>query len=242
MFVGRAIGRTDAWDKPSRSQDQDHSAMATRDSATARGIRRSRLLRDRTADSLGVARRGAGLSIREVARRVGVSPDTIRRLERGDPNAMTIDLVARVAAILDLELAASLHPNGDAVRDRGHLALLARLAARIRPSLRWRVEVAVPISGDLRSGDAMVTVPEGDILIEAETHLDDLQAIERKGTAKRRDLGAIGLVLLVADTRHNREVMRDHPELEVRFPVDTRSCLARLAKGKDPGGDALVIL
>ncbi|MBI2782373.1 MAG: helix-turn-helix transcriptional regulator [Chloroflexi bacterium] len=216
--------------------------MATRDSAAARGVRRSRLLRDRTADGLGNARRGAGLSIREVARRVGVSADTIRRLELADPHAMTIDLVGRVAPILGMELAASLYPAGDPVRDRGHLALLARLRARVPSALRWRVEVPVPITGDLRSGDAMVTLDTGDIVIEAETRLDDLQAVERKGAAKARDLGAIRLVLLVADTRHNRRVIRDHPELRERFPVDTRACLARLAKGQDPGGDALVIL
>jgi transcriptional regulator with XRE-family HTH domain len=216
--------------------------MATRDSSAARGIRRSRLLRDRTADTLGSARRGAGLSIREIARRVGVSPDTIRRLEGGDSGAMTFDLVARVAEVVGLELAASLHPNGDPVRDRGHLALLARLEVRLPSSLKWRVEVAVPIAGDLRSGDAMVTVAPGDVLIEAETRIDDVQAVERKGAAKARDLGAIRLVLLVADTRHNRRVVQEHPELKQRFPIDTRTCLVRFAKGLDPGGDALVIL
>lgn len=88
----------------------------------------------------------------------------------------------------------------------------------------------------------MLTIAEGDILVEAETRLDDLQAIERKGAAKARDLGAIRLVLLVADTRHNRQVIRDHPELKERFPIDTRTCLASLGRGEDPGGDALVIL
>jgi transcriptional regulator with XRE-family HTH domain len=216
--------------------------MATRDTEAARGARRSRLLRDRTADALGAARRGAGLSLREVARRISVSPETIRRLERGDRAATTIDLAARISAAVGLELAVSLHPNGDPLRDRGHLQLLARLARRLPSGLRWRVEVPVPITGDLRSGDAMVTVAEGDILIEAETRIDDLQAIERKGAAKARDLGAVRLVLLIADTRHNRQVMRDHPELRARFPIDTRTCLARLAAGHDPGGDALVIL
>jgi hypothetical protein len=155
---------------------------------------------------------------------------------------MTIDLVARVAAILGMDLAASLHPNGDAVRDRGHLALLARLRARVPTRLRWRVEVAVPLAGDLRSGDAMVTVADGDILIEAETRLDDLQAVERKTAAKARDLGVRRSILLVADTRHNREVIRSHAELRERFPIDTRTCLSRLAREEDPGGDALVIL
>lgn len=171
-----------------------------------------------------------------------MSLETLIRLERGDPATMTIDLVARVAAVLGLELAASLHPDGDPVRDRGQLALIERLHKRLPNVPRWRAEVPMPIPGDLRSGDVVITIREGDILVEAETRLEDLQAIERKGAVKARDLGAIRFVLLVADTRHNRQALRDHPELTRRFPVDTRTCLARLARGEDPGGDALVIL
>jgi hypothetical protein len=50
------------------------------------------------------------------------------------------------------------------------------------------------------------------------------------------------LILLVADTAHNRHVLRLHPELRERFPVCTRKCLAALARGEDPGGDCLVLL
>lgn len=217
-------------------------AMATRETPASRGARRARVLRHRLVQELITARQGAGLSIREVARRVGVSHSTVAKLEREEPGVMTIDLVAQCAAVLGLALAASLYPGGDPVRDRGQLALLGRLRSRIPNIPSWRVEVPMPIAGDLRSGDAVVTIAEGDILIEAETRLDDLQAIERKGAAKARDLGAIRLVLLVADTRHNRRVIQDHPELKQRFPIDTRTCLARLAIGMDPGGDALVIL
>lgn len=216
--------------------------MATKVSVATLGDRRSRVLRQAIGEGLVTARLTSALSLREVGRKIGVSPQRVARAERGDPAALTVDLAARLAPVVGLQLAVSLHPNGDPVRDRGHLALLARLRQRIPSSLNWRVEVPIPIAGDLRSGDAMVTVTERDILIEAETRLDDLQAVERKGAAKARDLGALRTVLLVADTRHNRQVMRDHPELAQRFPIDTRACLARLAKGQDPGGDALVIL
>jgi transcriptional regulator with XRE-family HTH domain len=216
--------------------------MPGRDSEHARGVRRSRILRLRLGEELRISRRGAGLSIREVARRVGVSPQTIIALERGDPGTMTIDLVARVAAVVGLDLAASLYPNGDPVRDRAQLALLARLRARLPEVTPWRTEVPVPIAGDLRSGDAVLGLPEADVLIEAETHLDDVQAVLRRAAAKARDLGARRLVLLVADTKHNRRVTTDHPELRERFPVGTRACLAALRAGQDPGGDALAIL
>ena len=124
------------------------------------------------------------LSIREVARRVGVSPETIMRLERGGERTLTIDLIARLAPVVGLELAAQLHANGDPVRDRAHLALLERLRTRLPSGARWRAEVPVPIAGDLRSGDAVIAVAGGDVLVEAETHLADIQAIERKIAAK----------------------------------------------------------
>lgn len=195
---------------------------------------------------LGNARRAAGLSIRAVATAVGVSIETVRRLERAEPGTCTIDLIAMVGAVVGLQLAASLHPDGDAVRDRGHLALIDRLRKRLGPQARLRVEVPVPIAGDRRSGDAMQTVAAAyspaDILFEAETHLDDIQLLERRAAAKQRDLGARRLVLLVADTRHNKDVIRQHPELRVRFPVDARKALAALARREDPGGDCLIVL
>jgi hypothetical protein len=96
--------------------------------------------------------------------------------------------------------------------------------------------------GDRRSGDAVIEGREFEILVEAETHLDDIQALERSIAGKQRDLGIERVILLVADTRHNREVIRCVGELRRRFPVGTRACLAALRRGRDPGGDAIVIL
>jgi transcriptional regulator with XRE-family HTH domain len=215
--------------------------MTTRLSADAEGRRRSRLIRQRIGAELEAARLAKGLSLREVARRLGVSPQRIGRAERGS-DALTIDLVARIAPVVGLQLAAQLHSSGDAVRDRAHLALLTRFGARVGAGVRIRTEVPMPIQGDLRSGDAVIAFKGGQALVEAETHLGDLQLIERKATAKQRDLAVDRLVLLVADTRHNREVIDLHPELCAKFPVDTRTCLRSLARGDDPGGNALVIL
>jgi transcriptional regulator with XRE-family HTH domain len=215
--------------------------MPVRDSIAARGDRRSRLLRVRAAEELIAARHAGGLSIREVARRVGVSPDRIRRVEEAEPASATIDLVARAAVALGLDLAVSFHPNGDPARDRGHLALLGRFRARV-PHVGWQTEVPVPLAGDLRSGDALVTIPAGDILIEAETHASDVQLVERRAAAKARDLGALRVVLLLADTGHHWRLLREHPELRQRFPMGTREVLAALRAGRDPGADGLVIL
>ena len=100
----------------------------------------------------------------------------------------------------------------------------------------------MPIDGDRRSADALVTGPGVKALIEAETRIDDVQALERRINAKQRDMRIARVILLVADTRHNRVVITQVPALRVRFPVSTRACLAALAKARDPGGDALVLM
>ena len=200
------------------------------------------MLRQRLAEEVSIAREAAGMSTRALSRALGISHGTAVGLLQGDVGAMSIDHVARAAEVLGLQLAAQLHPNGDPVRDRPQLGLLARFRARLSPALRWRAEVPMPIAGDLRSGDGMIGGEGWDALVEAETHLGDIQLIELQASAKQRDLGARRLILLVSDTRHNREVLRLHPEIRERFPIDTRTCLRRLMTGVDPGGDALVVL
>jgi transcriptional regulator with XRE-family HTH domain len=200
------------------------------------------MLRLRTGDELGATRRARGGSLRAIARNLGVSVDRLVRAERGDAATLTVDLAARYAAVLGLQLAVSLHPDGDAVRDQPQLALLERFHRRLPPIARWRTEVPVPIVGDQRSGDAVVTIPAAEILIEAETHLGDFQAVERRIGAKARDLGVDRVVLLLADTRHNRRVASSIAAIRERFPVETRAWFRAIARGEDPGGDALVIL
>jgi transcriptional regulator with XRE-family HTH domain len=177
-----------------------------------------------------------------VARVVGISPHRLERAERGDPSALTIDLAARIAAAVGLQLSASLYPFGDPVRDRAQRALLSRFRPRLHASLGWQTEVPIPITGDLRAGDGVIEAAFGAILVEAETRLTDLQAVERKAQLKKRDLGAHRLILLISDTPTNRRVVALHPELLERFPIGTRRCLAALGRAEDPGGDCLVIL
>jgi transcriptional regulator with XRE-family HTH domain len=216
--------------------------MPGRESIATLGARRSRQLRQRLADEIARARVASGLSVREVSRIIGVSADRIIRAERGEPGTLTIDLAARIVPVVGLLLAASLHPNGDPVRDPGQLALLSRFQRRISPTAPFRTEVPMPIAGDLRAADATIDLPDAMILIEAETRLTDLQATERRIWLKARDFGADRVVLLVADTPNNRRVLELHPELRERFPVSQRQCLAALARGQDSGGNAIVVL
>lgn len=200
------------------------------------------MLRQRMGDELGGARREIGLSLRDVARKLHVSVDRLIRAERGDPATLTIDLAARYASMLGLELAASLHPVGTATRDKGHLALLDRFRRRLPSLVRWRTEVPIPIAGDARSADGIASSDLVDVLVEAETHLGDFQALERRIFAKARDIGADRVVLLLADTRHHRSLVRSVPAIRERFPVDMKTWFRAIAAGRDPEGDGLVIL
>ncbi len=146
-----------------------------------------------------------------------------------------------ISTALGLDLRIGLFPTGSPVRDAGQLALLERLRPRVASILRWRAEVPVPITGDLRSADVVIDGPDVDVMVEAETRLNDLQALERRVRLKQRDLGARRVLLLVADTRHDRAVLAAHPGVVARFPISPRSCLAALGAGRDPGGDGIVL-
>jgi len=184
----------------------------------------------------------AGTSTRQLAATVGISHTQVGRIEGGLAPHVDLDLLSRMASALGAELSLGVHPVGPPVRDRAHLALLQRFSTRLGPSVTWHTEVPIPISGDLRSADGVAGATDFDAIVEAETRLHDIQATERRLRAKQRDLGATRAILLVADTRHNRAVIAAVPDLKRQFPVGTRACLAALGKGRDPGGDCLVIL
>jgi transcriptional regulator with XRE-family HTH domain len=216
--------------------------VATRESARERGIRRAAYLLRRIGEDLRRARTAAGLSARLVAATAGISHGHLRQIERGLARHVEVDVLARIASVVGMELNLSAFPVASPLRDRAHLALLERLRARLHASWRWLSEVVMPIPGDRRSADATIENEQCDAMIECETHLDDIQALEREISAKARDLGCRRVIVLVLDSRHNRAVIRSTPELQRRFPIGTRAALGALARGDDPGGDCLIVL
>ena len=216
--------------------------MPARETAVQRAARRTRFLLRRVGEELRVARMATGMSARTVGALVGISHSEVLRIERALAPHVGLEILARLAAIVGHELSLGVHPVGAPVRDKAHVALLERFAARLHPALRWRTEVPLPLEGDLRSCDGRIDGTGIATVVEAETRIDDVQAVQRKARAKQRDARVPRLILLVADTRHNREVIRDVPDLRREFPISTRACLAALARGDDPGGDCLVIV
>ena len=79
--------------------------------------------------------------------------------------------------------------------------------------------------------------------VEAETRPTDLQALQRRLALKLRDGGVDELILVLADTRHNRAFLQAHgDELMRQFPVPGRRAMELLAAGAHPGGCAVVLL
>lgn len=189
------------------------------------------------------ARRAAGLTQEAVAQVVGVSRSFVAKVESGSIESASIPRLARIASVLGLELGVRVFPVGSPLRDAGHLALLGRLRAHLTASWTWRTEVPLPVTGDLRSWDAMIRRGDIRIGIEAETRPTDLQALERRIHLKQRDAGIDIVVLVIADTRTNRQLVRSMSEvLRVTFPTPARELLGALEDGHAPPGSGIILL
>ena len=215
--------------------------MGTRERPSDRGRRRAREHLDRVASDVRIARVGAGLSLRDVGAAAGVGHVALWMFERRRRDLRFEDLSA-VCQVLGLDLSLRAYPAGDPIRDAAHARLLARFKARLHPHLRWSTEVPLPNPGELRAWDAMIAGPGWRTAVEAETAINDVQALERKLAIKTRDGGADHVVLLVADTRRNRRAMATAPAAFAALPLRNRDVLRDLGAGRQPAGSGLVIL
>ena len=181
-----------------------------------------------------------------MAKAIRSSHARIGRLERGETAYPNLDFLSAYCAVVGLDLSIRTYPAGDPIRDRAQLALLERFRARLHPSLRWRTEVPLPIEGDLRAWDAEIGLPppaHWRARVEAETRIADGQALERKLGLKLRDDPGGHLILLVSDTRSNRDALRSIREsLRELLPLDSREVLAALGRGAEPPKSGIVIM
>lgn len=217
--------------------------MPTTERRRDRAIALARELRRQIGTQIRIARRSAGISIRTASASAGIGASTFGRIERGEIDGLSVREVALACVAVGLAPSLRAYPSGDPVRDAAHLRLLGRLRARLPRNAPWQTEVPLPIPGDLRAIDARTVLADHVIGIEAETHLADVQAIERRAVLKKRDARLDCLVLLVADTRHNRDALDAYREsLRGAFPLDTRAVLSAFATGQAPAADGIVVL
>jgi transcriptional regulator with XRE-family HTH domain len=215
--------------------------MSTRAGPIARALRTAADDEARLRSELDRARRGSGLSVADVGRASGLSRSaTSRALSGRRPTELRE--YAAIGASVGLDVRLRAYPGGDPIRDAGQQRLLERLRVRIHPDLGWRTEVSLRIDGDLRAWDALIAGPEWTLPVEAETVIDDIQALERRLGRKVRDGGADHLLLVVAETRRNRQALAAAPAAFHDYTRDARAILRALAGGRAPSMSAIVIL
>jgi DNA-binding XRE family transcriptional regulator len=216
--------------------------MTSRSGPISRALRIAAEDLARVRSEIARGRRGAGLSQTAVGRPCGLSRTSVARIEVGTRRGTTVQELACLGAAVGLDVRLRCYPAGDAIRDAGQARLLARFRRRIHPSLRWSTEVPLQIPADSRAWDALIAGPPWRIGVEGETVLDDVQAVERRLSLKRRDGDVDHVILLVADTARNRRALAAAPAAFVDLPLRTREVLAALRDGRDPGQSGIVVL
>jgi transcriptional regulator with XRE-family HTH domain len=205
---------------------------------------RRRMVEDdrRVRADIARARRGAGLSQDAVGAVCGISGSAEGRIENGATRSGDMVTLACLGGAVGLDVRLRAYPAGDPIRDAGQQRLLDRLRQRLRPGLGWRTEVPLPIQADPRAWDAQIHGEGWIVAVEAETVLDDVQAVERRVTLKRRDGRIRDVIVLVADTRRNRLALAAAPNAFPDLSRDARSILRALGTGTDPGSGGILLL
>ena len=209
--------------------------------AIAQAEQRARRVLVDLGRDLHAARVSRGLSQASVASAAGLIQAQVSRIERSVYPSVTVDALARLAAAVGLELSVRLYPGGQPLRDKAHIALLDRFRRALGPDWTWAAEVPLPIPGDKRAWDRLATRPGVAIGVEGETRPTDMQELGRRLALKKRDGGVDRMILVLADTEWCRRIVRLN-DLEDAFPVPGRIALKALAAGRDPGGDAIVLI
>jgi len=101
--------------------------------------------------------------------------------------------------------------------------------------------VPLPIPSDKRAWDRLLRGAGSAIGVEGETRPRDIQELARRLALKKRDGGVDRLILVLADTAWCRRLVRLN-DLGEAFPVPGQAALRALAEGRDPGGDAIILV
>ena len=215
--------------------------MATRDGPVSRAVRVAADDQRRVIAELARAQRSHGISDSAIGRATGKSRFVVARALAGTRPSTVVELAAIGGAIgLDVRLQAFI--AGDAIRDAGQQRLLERFRAQLPDSITWRTEVPLPIPGDRRAWDAVIGAADWRGGLDAETGIDDVQALDRRFTLKARDGGLDLVILLVADTPKNRRALDAAPHAFADLSRNARLTLAALRRGERPPRSALILL
>lgn len=217
--------------------------MAIRTNLVEEAARRARQQLTTVISELCAARRTAGLSQAVVGAACGWSRQLVGAMESGRIEPTPTQL-ARWGAVVGLDIPIRTYPGGSPLRDAGQLRLLARFQQAVGSAWTWRTEV--PVSSDRldrRAIDCVAVRRPYRVGIEAIARLADSQAQVRSATLKQQAADLDLMLLVLADTRHNRRAIEiAAPSLTPAFPLTGREVLAPLRAGRLPAANGVVLI
>ena len=217
--------------------------MATRETRRERGRRLGDEALRRLVNELRTARQVAGLSQHDVAGDAGWAQSELHRFEANGFENVSLLRVGALASVLGLELSVGLHPTGDGLRDQGQQAVIARFVKQIDPAFRVAREVPFPNVHDLRSWDMVLRLDDFLVGVEVETRLHDVQELVRRIRQRERDGGVSEIVVVLADTAHNRAAADQFREaLGDEFATLPRVLWKALRSGQRLPGSGVILV
>jgi transcriptional regulator with XRE-family HTH domain len=219
--------------------------MPTSERLFERGERRGRVALRTFAEEVRERRIALGLSQRSVSAAARLSRPRYTKIEAASVPTLSMMESSRIASVLGLDLSLKMYPGGQPLRDAPSVARLDIVRSKVAAPLRFRTEVPLPARddpGEQRAWDAEIRGGGLRTTLELEMHIRDVQATERRINLKRRDDPPDRFVLLVAATRHNRDVLALQRGCFADLPRLRPSTLYRaLESGRHPSSGLVVV-
>jgi transcriptional regulator with XRE-family HTH domain len=188
----------------------------------------------------------------DVARRAGVSDQTVSRLERGRAANVTVHTLEAVAFALDMSLDVRPRWRGgelDRVLNAAHAAMHETLARMLRPPM-WDLapEVSFSVFGERGVIDALAFhgASRSLLVIELKTAIVDVQGMlgsvdryvrlaPRLAAERGWPADVVAAAILVRESRTNRRRVSEHAAvLRAAYPRDGRTLRAWIAAPSGP--------
>lgn len=193
-----------------------------------------------------MARAEHGLTLKTVASRANVAPDTVRRVEAGDPGVQ-VDTLCAVGAAVGVDVVVrGYRGRSPTLRDTGQLRLAEMLCTIASDAWHPRLELRAGEHGEAADVGLFGSVEIIDA--EIERLLLDFQAQYRRNKLKCDWLAGqhqrpVRLVLVVEDTARNRAAVAQHAAfIRAVLPAGSREVLHALRAGEPLGKDGLLWL
>lgn len=153
--------------------------------------------------------------------------------------------VTALAEAVGLDLVLRAYPGRPpSLRDTGQLGLVRKIVARVHPSIKPTIELAVGSNG--ASVDLALFGADEIVCVEVERRIVDFQEQYRRAVRKRDVVAAmhqrpVRLVMAIEDLRRNRSAVEPHLELiRKALPAGSREILTSLGRGSPVGRDGLL--